>query len=49
MPFKIVQSGNGYVVINAKTKHKFSNHPMTKEKAEKQLSILQYRYRVEKQ
>ena len=40
MPYEIKQVGNGYLVINTKTKKQYSKKPIPKKNATKQLAIL---------
>jgi hypothetical protein len=40
MPYQIKKIKGGYVVVNLLTGKHYSNHPMTKEKAEAQLRLL---------
>ena len=44
MPFKIQKVKAGYYVVNANTKKKYSNKPLTKTKAEKQLTAIRMNY-----
>ena len=40
MPYKLTKSGKGYYVINTDTKKKYSNKPIPKSNAQKQLKVL---------
>lgn len=40
MPYKLMRMDDGYIVENVDTKHRFSNTPQTKEKAEAQMRLL---------
>jgi hypothetical protein len=44
MPFDIVHSNNGYYVENRNTHHKFSNHPLSRERAGAQLRAIYANY-----
>ena len=44
MPFKITKVKNGYKVKNIDTNKTYSNKPLTKDKANKQLKVLNYVY-----
>lgn len=41
MPYEIQKSGKGYFVVNLETKKKYSNNPIPKANAEKQMKLLQ--------
>lgn len=42
MPYEIKKSGKGYYVVNIETNKKFSNKPIPRANAEKQMKLLQY-------
>ena len=46
MPFHIEKVKGGYYVVTTDTGRKHSNHPISKEKAEAQLRILQHIYQI---
>ena len=47
MPYKLQKSGNGYYVVNLENNKKYSNKPIPKSNAEKQLKLLNYIYEKE--
>ena len=42
MPFKIINSGNAYKVQNIDTKKTYSKKPISKDKASKQMRLLNF-------
>ena len=47
MPYKLQKSGKGYYVVNIDTNKKYSNKPISKSNAEKQMKILNDIYEKE--
>ena len=47
MPYKLQKSGKGYYVVNIDTNKKYSNKPIPKSNAEKQIKILNDIYEKE--
>tara|TARA_R100000951_G_C2558446_1_gene154806 strand:- start:272 stop:442 length:171 start_codon:yes stop_codon:yes gene_type:complete len=47
MPFKLIKKGVGYFVENILTKKRYSNKPITKEKANRQKSLLEKIEKIE--
>jgi len=47
MPYKLKKSGKGYYVVNIDTNKKYSNKPIPKSNAEKQMKILNDIYEKE--